>query len=180
MAFAIAAVVVVVVVVAILVDLSTFPQTIIAQPSELFCHFQEYFNAMPFYRFECNSLCQYAIVSAFKLAQHWKLYLYSSVKYFHILKAHHSPPRSPAHPRPFERYCCHWRCRRRRRRRSHRWKQNAMELTFLLYLPAPDTNSAQKKKTNVANARVWQARSQTHTLRIENSQIHIYILHATK
>lgn len=61
---------VVIVVVTVIVDLSTFPQTIIARPSELFCHFQEYFNVMPFYRFECNSLCQYAIVSAFKLAQH--------------------------------------------------------------------------------------------------------------
>lgn len=55
----------------VIVDLSTFPQTIIVQQSELFCHFQEYFNAMQFYRFECNSLCQYAIVNAFIiLAQH--------------------------------------------------------------------------------------------------------------
>lgn len=57
-----------------------------------------------------------------------------------------------------------------------------MELTFLLYLPGPDTGSTETAKTNVANAPVWRKPiRQTHThTRSVHSQTHIRNLHATK
>lgn len=57
-----------------------------------------------------------------------------------------------------------------------------MELTFLLYLPGPDTGSTETAKTNVANAPVWRKPiRQTHThTRSLHIRTHICNLHATE